>query len=437
MKFIEVEIEKVAFGGAGFGHVDGKACFVPFATPGDRVRAKVIKEKKSYLEAELVDLVAASPTRIDPLCPVFGTCGGCSLQQISYQQQLSVKEEMFAEQLWRFAKVDRSVISPIQPAVNPWNYRTRVQVKLYWRDNSLLMGFFRGGTHFVVPFPGSCAISAPVVNNVITELGHAVAASPEPDMIPQIDIASGDDGETIIIIHYIGNRPDVMSGYFSGSCRESIPSVDGFWLQHGRKSTLKWIAGIERLSYKISSLHGTNLRLSFSKGGFSQVNYAQNQNLVRIACEMSGLTGKERVLDLFCGNGNLTLPLALLSTETVGIEEYAPSIQDARENAAANGICNVSFTCSDAEAGVAGLVKAGEVFDVVVLDPPRTGAAEIMRFIPQLKPARVVYISCDPVTLARDIAILKKLDYSVVRSVPVDMFPQTSHIESVSLLEQG
>ncbi|MBT0666409.1 23S rRNA (uracil(1939)-C(5))-methyltransferase RlmD [Geobacter pelophilus] len=436
MKQIEVAIEKVAFGGAGFGHVNGKACFVPFAVPGDLVYAKVTREKKSYMEASLMEVITASPDRISPVCPVFGDCGGCSLQQVSYRKQLEMKAAIFTEQLSRFAKVDEAVIAPIRESHAPWNYRTRVQIKVYWADGLPIIGFFRGGSHFVVPFPGCCAISSTVVNSVINELTSFLARSPETATIPQVDVATSDDGKAIVIVHYIGRHQDAIIRFLSDSHLSFLPSASGLWLQLGRKCTLRHIAGLETLSYDIISDSQPDLRLSFSKGGFCQVNFQQNQILVTIACEMSRLTGKERVLDLFCGNGNLTLPLAQRSSSVVGIEAYHASIQDAQANAVANQVRNITFICADAEAGVAGLVKNEEKFDVVVLDPPRTGAAPIMAYIPALQPERVVYVSCDPVTLARDIAILKKLDYSVVRSVPVDMFPQTSHIESVTLLER-
>jgi 23S rRNA (uracil1939-C5)-methyltransferase len=438
MKQIEVKIEKVAFGGAGFGHVDGKACFVPFTMPGDLVRARVKKEKKSYIEAELLELLTPSIERIDPPCPVFGDCGGCSMQQMPYLKQLAVKDELFSEQLWRFAKVDSSKVLSIQPAEEPWNYRTRVQIKISWVSNRLTMGFYRPGTHIVVPFPMCCAIASPVINTIISELQRCLPESPEPDKIPQIDISTGDDGQTIVIIHYIGDHPDEVSDFFS-KCHEcSIPAATGLWLRYGRKNSLQLISGIGRLSYGLSANNLTgisNLRLSFSRGGFSQVNYLQNQHLVRLASEMSNLNGHERVLDLYCGNGNFSIPLALRSREVIGIEESETSIDAARENASSNNIGNASFYCADAEAGVSRLIEEGQQFDVVLLDPPRSGAARIMELIPAMKPAKIVYISCDPVTLARDIAILKKLDYSVVRSAPVDMFPQTSHIESVTLLE--
>lgn len=435
MREFIINIGKLAFGGAGFGHLDGKACFIPFTAPGDRVRARTIREKSSFLEAELLELIDPSPLRCEPVCPVFGQCGGCSLQHISYEEQLRLKEELFAEQLWRFARVERQYVRSIEGAEDRWNYRTRVQIKARWIDGSLKMGFYRTGSHFVVPFPSSCPIASPVINGLLSGLDDLISSSPEPDRIPQIDVATGDDGQHVVIIHYIGSHPDVMAEFLLAK-RDRIPSVPGLCLQLGRKETLRGVYGIERLSY---SLHGSpvaDLRLSFSRGGFSQVNFRQNRRLVSMVSEMAGLKGAERVLDLYCGNGNFSLPLALSAGEVTGIEEYAPSIEDARRNAEENSMKNTRFYCADAVEEVQNLAVSGEHFDLVVLDPPRAGAPRLVQHLQSLGARSIIYVSCDPVTLARDIANLRKSGYRVACSVPVDMFPHTYHIESVTLLER-
>lgn len=437
MSTFTLDIEKLAFGGAGFGHRDGKACFVPFTAPGDRVLARTVREKRSYLEAELVELIESSPLRTEPLCPVFGRCGGCSLQHLTYDSQLTLKEGLFAEQLHRFAQVDRSVVSPIIGAAESWNYRTRVQIKVRWIDGAPIMGFYRPGSHFVVPFPSGCAIASPVINSLLPEFRDLLNRLPEPDRIPQVDVATGDDGQAIVIFHYIGEAPDSMADFLCADSR-AVPSAAGLCLQSGRKDTLRVIRGTERLTYAVPAGEGMGkeLRLGFSKGGFSQVNFAQNRRLISSALDMAPLSERTRVLDLYCGNGNFSLPLALCSGEVVGIEEYLPSIEDARRNADLNAIPHTRFYAADAAREVQKIVASGERFDMVLLDPPRSGAAELVRHLPALGADSVIYVSCDPVTLARDIATLKKSGYCVVRAVPVDMFPHTYHIESVTLLER-
>ena len=245
----------------------------------------------------------------------------------------------------------------------------------------------------------------------------------------------GDNDAAILIFHYLGDRHED-----SIRCLVKMatsPSV-GLYLQSGRKTTLEKIAGPGELSYRIPEnyLAGIPERtLSFAAGGFSQVNYAQNLSLIATVFDWAGLTGAEKVLDLYCGNGNFSIPLAQKAAEVVGIEEYPPSIIDAQRNCAVNDVRNATYRCSDAVVGVKELVAAGENFDLVIIDPPRTGAAELVRQIPSLQPGKIIYVSCDPATLARDVGILIRLGYEVVTSQPVDMFPQTYHIESITLLE--
>lgn len=438
MRTFIIDIEKIAFGGAGFGRLDGKACFVPFTAPGDKVRIRPLREKSSYIEAELLELIDPSPSRVAPLCPVFGQCGGCSFQHLPYETQIVIKEELFAEQLYRFARVDRSAIKSIVAAENHWHYRTRVQVKARWVGGALKLGFYRQGSHFVIPFPSSCLIASSIINAFLPGLQKLLSLSPDPERIPQIDIATGDDGQSIFIFHYIGQSPADIAEYLRLS-HSLLPGVTGIWMQQGRKDTLTSVHGNELLHYSLLTGLGPSerlIRLAFSKGGFSQVNFEQNRKMISLVSEMAGLSGVERILDLYCGNGNISLPLAVNSKEVIGIEEYLPSIEDARKNAEANSIDNVKFYCADAVTEVERMAEAENHFDLILLDPPRTGAAQLAKHIPMLNANKIIYVSCDPVTLARDIAILMKFDYRVVSSVPVDMFPHTYHIESVTLLQR-
>ncbi|HEX2767868.1 MAG TPA: class I SAM-dependent RNA methyltransferase [Geobacteraceae bacterium] len=433
-----LKIEKMAFGGAGFGHLNGKACFVPFTAPGDSVRIRITKEKRSYLEGEMVELLEPSERRITPPCPVFGTCGGCNWQYLSYTDQLAEKEEIFAELLWRSGRVERDRIEAIAPAPEPFGYRSRIQLKVRCSGNEPQIGFYRAVSHSVVNIPEKCAVAHPLLNRLISSLRSVLAAFPETEKMPQIDAAVGDDGRTELVIHYIGNAAEEINRHF-GKSRHSL-GADAIFLQTGRKKTLQKIAGGDSpaLSYMVPSPSSTDpagYRLEFSNGGFSQVNYQQNLTLIGIVISWAGLTGRERVLDIYCGNGNFSLPLAENAAHVLGVEDYRPSITCARRNCAAYDVKNISFQCKDAVSAIKRLVSADDKFDLVFLDPPRTGAAEVVRMIPALQPRAIIYVSCDPATLARDIGTLKKSGYEVIKSRPVDMFPQTYHIESVTLLE--
>lgn len=436
---VEMVIEKLAFGGAGLGRVQGKICFIPFTAVGDSARVRIVKEKKSYLEGELLDCTRPSAVRSEPPCEVFGTCGGCCWQHLPYHEQVRAKQEIFTEILGRSARVAAEVILPMIAAPSPYGYRSRVQFKVRSIGGELHLGFYRQGSHFVVDLPGGCCIANQHVNSICGSLVPLLRTFPEPHRLPQIDVATGEAGDALLIFHYIGERPDEIVGWLADAIPGRIP-VTGVFVQSGRKAGMRTVWGSERVSYTIPPDLFPNLpemKLSFRCGGFSQVNHRQNLTLMEIVLDWANLQGTELVLDLYCGNGNFSLPLARFCKEVTGIEDFEQSIDDAITNAQLNGISNARFHRRAAEQGVRELVDSGKHFDVVLLDPPRTGALETVRLIPGLSPDKILYVSCDPPTLARDIAELGKKGYRVAASRAVDMFPQTFHIESVTLLQKN
>jgi 23S rRNA (uracil1939-C5)-methyltransferase len=436
MKTHIVTIEKMAFGGSGVGRVEGKVCFVPFTAPGDSVRVRIVSEKRSYLTAEVVDLLTASAERVIPPCPVFGRCGGCNWQHLSRRAQSDAKQEIFSELLWRSARVDRSRIERIVEAPEPYGYRARMQFKIRFAAGQLHMGFYRSGSHSVIDVPQTCAIASPAVNRIFPVLRAVMIGFPEPGTIHQIDVTVGDDEAAAVVFHYTGSRLRETSEYLT-----KLTELGGMalFLRNERKNFFSRIAGGETLSYQVPQdfLPAQQaVDLFFTPGGFSQVNYRQNLALISTVFAWAGLTGRERILDLFCGNGNFSIPLARSAAGIVGFEDYSQSVMDAERNCIQNHIDNASYRSVDALAGLQELVSAGEQFDLVILDPPRAGAADLVKHIPVLQPAKIVYISCDPATLARDIGILGEVGYAVTRTQPVDMFPQTYHLESITLFER-
>ncbi len=439
MKEHTVKIEKMAFGGAGLGHVNGKVCFVPFSAIGDTVRVRITSERKSYLEGDLIELVEPSPQRTVPKCPIFGLCGGCDWQHIEYAAQLKAKEDIFAEILWRTGRVERDRIEPIAEAPDQYGYRSRIQLKIRFADGKNHIGFFKAGSHYVVDLPGLCAISSKPVNESYMDILELMKDFPESDKIPQVDISSGDDGVNLLIFHYIGEkRSDIIS--FLRENGDMLRHVGGVFLQSGRKASIEKVYGTDCIHYTITESIFSGMapmRLQTSRGGFSQVNFRQNNVLIEKVLQWARSCGKERVLDLYCGNGNFSLPLARYADHVIGYEEYEQSVKDAICNRDNHRLTNAGFEAIDSVHGVRQLIETGETFDVVILDPPRTGAAEVVKLIPLLHPGKILYISCDPPTLARDAAFLRKMNYEVVRSLPVDMFPQTYHIESITLFEMS
>jgi 23S rRNA (uracil1939-C5)-methyltransferase len=484
MSEAEVTIERMCYGGAGFGRLEGKACFVPFSAPGDRARIRVVKEKRSFLEGELLELPTPSPLRVAPACPLFGRCGGCNWQHLPYEEQLRQKGDIFGESLRRIGRVESDALLPVAGSPAAYGYRSRIQLKLSRKGGSTLLGFFQGASHQVVDAPMGCAIADPLLNQITAEFRALLPGSvaettiapfretggdheppspsglgaPKPlgeggrgagvrDMprsgiaelseVSQIDLAIGDNGESVAVLHLDGKDPAPLSRALLAA-RAALPSVSGLFLRVGAKSRIEKVFGVESLSYRIPAglFPGSRpMELRFGRGGFSQVNYPQNLRLIQCVFEMAELTGTERVLDLYCGNGNISVPIAPFAGQLLGIEGYAPSIDDARANAQANGVHNATFQVSDAALAVGRLAARGERFDLVILDPPRSGA-EAAGEIARLAPKSIIYVSCDPPTLSRDLAHLGEQGYRVVGSQPVDMFPQTYHLESVTLLKR-
>lgn len=431
-----ITIERLAFGGSGVGRVNGKVCFVPFSCPGDELTVRVTSEKRSYLTATITGVIKLGDDRVTPTCQLFGSCGGCCWQHIAYSRQLSEKRAIFADALWRGARVPGELIAEVVPSPSVYGYRNRVQLKLHALDDGLRIGFYRMGTHFVEDVGPGCPIASPDICRALADLRVVLNFFPEPNRIPQINIDSTEHC-VVAIVNYIGNDRDGAAKFFE-NCRSGLGSISGLYLQCGRKSTLKRVFGGDLLEYFLpgDSEEAPPCSLTYRPGCFAQVNGAQNVALLELVRRFAECAGDDRVLDLYCGNGNFSLPLAGSVSSITGIEEYADSVASARENTRRNGIHNAEFICSDAAAGLRGLAGEKHFFDTVILDPPRTGAADALPELLRLKPERIIYVSCDPSTLARDCCVLAAGGYGVVSSIPVDMFPQTYHLESVTLLKR-
>ena len=425
----DLEITALSHGGRGLGHHQGKVVFVPYVVPGDIVRCQVIKTKPRYAEAELLDVEQPSQSRRTPPCPYFGHCGGCQWQHMSYATQTFWKETLLADHLVRNGVVPRERIDQLIPAPKEWHYRSRAQFKCHHLGPGLAIGFFRQGSHFVIDVD-HCPVLVPELNDSLELLRTVLPKAPSPDGIPQVDVAWAENQPPMIVVHVL---PKAISSIRPWLYQLSIDHQLNCCLQSGRKSTLELINGLPNLSLEINGL--TPMTLQYGPGQFAQINLAQNQAMIAGMLELLELQGTERVLDLFCGMGNFSLPLARLSSWVTGVEGYAPSIESARQNADRNGIHNVDFHQADATSFVQG-IPPGKGYDLVVLDPPRSGCYALAKRLATTGTDRILYISCEPATLARDLKPLVHGGYSVVKTLLFDMFPQTWHIESMTLLKK-
>ncbi len=421
-----LQIEALAFGGSGVGRHQGQVVFVPATAPGDVIRCRILREKKRFAEGEVGAVLEPSPQRRAPLCPVFGQCGGCQWQHLDYPVQSVWKERLFVDTLQRHARVDPGAIRPMAAAPQEWGYRSRAQFKCRQTDHGFVMGFFRRGSHFVIDLQ-TCPILHPRLNAVLHLFRQVLPQSPCPTQIPQVDVAVGDDLQVRVVVHFIGADAGPLAAFLQPWAREHGFSL---FLQTGRKETLQHLWGEEDLTVEVGA---PPLHLAYGPGGFAQVNLEQNRTLVAAVVEAAGLQGTERVLDLYCGMGNFSLPLARQAREVVGVEDYPLSIAKACQNARTAGISNAHFYAETAE-GAARRYAGQTGFDLVTLDPPRSGAFAVVKELARLRPPRIHYISCDPATLARDLLILLHAGYALEWSRPFDLFPQTYHTESLTLL---
>ena len=429
-----ITIDRLAFGGAGFGRIEGKACFVPYTAPGDVAEISITRSKSSYSEGELVEIKTPSVSRILPVCPVFGNCGGCNWQHISYEEQCRQKEQIFADILWRTARVESAKISPLLRTDSPFAYRQRIQLKVNYTAGKLSVGFHRAGSHSVVDIPDCCPIAMPALNAALAEVRNLILLSDVPWHIPQVDLVASPVGQVVAIFHYIGHDRQEFSNRLATAAK-SLASLHGISIQSGRKSSLQHFSGPEMMVYSLPSCTGNEVEIHYTPDGFSQVNFSINRAIVAALIDFCEAVNPDSILDLFCGNGNFSLPLVRNTRKVIGFESFEKSVHLAEFNARHNCIDNARYRCMDSAAGLEQLADDREYFDLVIIDPPRSGAADVARKLYRSKASHVIYVSCDPPTLARDINILQKYGYQVLHIQPVDMFPQTYHLESVTFLQ--
>jgi 23S rRNA (uracil1939-C5)-methyltransferase len=434
MTVSELTIERLAFGGSGVGRLAGKVCFVPFSAPGDRLAVRVVKQHRSWLEGELVELLEPSPLRVGPVCPAFGQCGGCDWQHLSYSAQAEAKRTILLETLQRVGKLANPLVGATMSAPSPYGYRARAQFKLHRAPDGLKVGFYRRGSRFVIDLPQGCPVVTEAINGALARLRQLVSELPDADRVPQISIEQGEAG-CHVIVHYIGNHQQRLVELLGR--HETSLDLAGLFLQSGRKDSLLSIFGEQRITYRVPAGEG-EMTLGYGIGGFSQVNRQQNRAMIERVRQLVRPAADGRLLDLYCGNGNFSLPLADRFAEVVGIEGYQPSIVSAVDNSRQVRVNNSTFRCADVGTELQQLAARGERFAAVLLDPPRSGAPEAAKLLPVLEPEQIVYVSCDPSTLARDLAILiNQGGYRLETALPLDMFPQTGHLETVVSLTRS
>ncbi|MBM3270935.1 MAG: 23S rRNA (uracil(1939)-C(5))-methyltransferase RlmD [Candidatus Sericytochromatia bacterium] len=443
---VDLRIDEIVAGGEGLGRLGTYAIFVPYGAPGDVVRARVISTKPGYARALVSEILEPGPGRIAPPCRVYGACGGCQLQHLAYPEQLAVKEAMVRDALARIAKIaTASLVRPIAGMAEPWFYRNKAHWAVSRVGNKLALGLFEPRSHKVVE-PDPCQIQHPLLNLVLSFLrrelpafGLAVYDERSGKGFLRSCFAKVAHATDELMIGLVGTTSRLpASEVFVAAVRESFPDARSVVLNVqpersnvllGPRTEVLW--GEAFITERIGD---ASFRLS--PRSFFQVNPLQTAVLYDHVRALAAPAGGETVVDAYCGTGTIALALAGAAGEVWGLESEPAAVADAQANARLNSVENAHFLAGRVEERLPKLIKDGLLPDVVVLDPPRRGCdPAVIAAIAQARPVRVVYVSCNPATLARDLAAFREAGYGPTLVQPVDMFPQTAHVEAVALLE--
>jgi 23S rRNA (uracil1939-C5)-methyltransferase len=418
----EVLIEKLVHGGNGLARLDtGQVVLVPGVLPGERADVLITKKRKGVLEAALVKVLSPSKDRIPPPCQGEKECTGATWSHIAYPAQLRHKQDILIDTLIKIGGMEPRRLLPIFPSPHTEHYRLRTQFNVRTKDNRQRIGFFRQGSYDLVEVENALLIH-PCIDNVLKDIR---ALSDKLPLLTEIHINASPSGEVHLIFFSEQRSFPSMEPFFRDLKRTS-PHVIGMAGFASKKKA--FTLGGDQLTLNVAGM-----TLKATEGNFFQVNWEQNGNMVRTVVDFAALTGAETVLDLYCGIGNFSLPLAKNTQKVIGIESGWSAIEDARANAKLNGISNIEFIAEDLQKGLKTLIQRKLRSDVIVLDPPRAGATlktleRILAFVPR----KIIYVSCNPSTLARDLKFFHLFGFRLDRLQPVDMFPYTYHIECVA-----
>ena len=426
----EADIVDLAHDGRGIVRVDGKTVFIDGALPGERVRFRILKRRRQFDEAGLVDVLRASPDRVVPACPHFGLCGGCSLQHLSAAAQISAKQRQLLDNLERIGRVrPQRVLAPLRGPEWAYRRRARLGVKYVHKKGRVLAGFREREKPYIADLK-RCEVLLGSLADLPRDLAALVETLDIREHLPQVEVAAG-DAATALVLRVLQQPGAADLGKIADfGDRHGVQ----IYLQSGGLDTVRPLRqDLPALTYAVD---GGGVIIEFGPVDFIQVNREVNVSMVAAALEMLEPTADDSVLDLFCGLGNFTLPLARRARQASGVEGDAALIAKARSNAARNGIGNTAFFMENLFEPTQFGPWANERYDLVLLDPPRAGAAELLPRMAHWQPRRVVYISCHPGSLARDAEILvQALGFTLTCAGVMDMFPHTTHIESIAVFE--
>ncbi|MDX6581914.1 MAG: rRNA (uracil1939-C5)-methyltransferase [Solirubrobacterales bacterium] len=429
---LELEVDSLAQGGRGVARADGYVVFVSGALPGDRVRVRLTKSKRDYGEGSTLEILSPGPERIADTCIHDGEpCPGAPWQGMAYERQLAEKADQVGEALRRLGRLGGVELEPIEPALEQWRYRNKLEYSFGPREGSVALGFHRRGSWAEIVDVDDCRLASEANN----EARNAVREWARAERIPAYESGPQTGVLRNLVVREGRRTGQVQTRLVTSQTQIPRPPVDLHTVIEGPAGGTDGPTGVLGAEHLTEELCG--LRFRVSHDAFMQTNTEMAERLYGIAAEFAGLSGHERLFDLYCGIGTIGLSLASRAGEVWGLEGIADAVSDAQTNAALNGVENARFVCADARLGIAPLLEEAGRPDVVIVDPPRSGLSKkIVRRLLECEAPRIVYVSCNPTTLAPNAAQLVEAGYTLRRVKPVDMFPQTPHVETVALFER-
>lgn len=445
-----LDICSEGYEGEGIAKVNGYPIFIEGALTNEKVKVKIVKVKKNYAYGKLIEIIEKSSERVEPRCKSFKRCGGCSIQHMNYKKQLDFKFERVKDCISKIGGLSKELVKyPIGMQENPYRYRNKVQLPIGKVNGEIVVGFYAPRSHNIIDID-SCLIQDECADKVARLTKEWIIKNNiEPMTVDGVFNSKG------IVRHIM-----IRKGFTTGdvmvvlvASKKNVPHIEKL-----KEAILRNIENVKSIIVNVNSkatnvilgqecitIYGEdtiqdyigNFKFNISPLSFFQVNPVQTEVLYNKALEAADLSGDEVVFDAYCGTGTITLFLSQKAKKVYGVEIIEPAIINARENAKLNNVDNVEFFVGKSEEEIPKLIDKGIVADVIVVDPPRKGCDEaLLKAIGKTKPRRVVYVSCDPSTLGRDLKILEEVGYETIEVQPVDMFPHTSHIECVTLLQR-
>lgn len=444
-EIIEYTITGQGQGGSGVGKYEGFTVFTPFAVSGEKVEVEVKHVKKTYAHAKLLRILTPHSDRITPQCPIFHQCGGCQTQHLSYEAQCREKRQHVIDCFARIGGLKDVVIHPVLGMKHPWEYRNKVAIPFGVRQGKVVAGFYASQSHHIIDMD-DCFIQHPVMNRVISKIKEFVKMYRIPvyderkhqGILRHVVLRMGVNTGEMMVVFVLNGDQLPYEDEIIHALREQFPQIESILLNQNTKKTNVILGPTNRLLWGREVIYDTigSLRFSISPHSFFQINATQTKVLYDQVLQYAQLTMKEIVVDAYCGIGTIALYLAQHAKKVYGVEIVPQAIADANENALLNKIENVHFEAGDAEEVLPRWVCEGVEPDVLVVDPPRKGCEPgLLETIGKMKPKKIIYVSCNPATLARDARIIVENGYRLCEMQPVDLFPQTEHVECVALFQ--